>query len=148
MASLIEQTDKDLMQSAMMDVFDTFKRPIEIYKEPERIIISTNYNYSRFGDNSQNQLNPPVSPVSIIVNACILHEKKQRYVYVDADDSQLKLKDAEGQVRIKVDITGYNAMIGAKNITLDGFEYRNVSTPRPHGLFTPSLWTFYLQRVL
>ena len=146
MASLISDTNKADLQSTIMDVWDTFKRPIIIYKEPEKVIISTNPNYSRFGDNSQNQYNPPVTPQPITVYATILHEKRQRLTYIDAANSQIKVKNDEGQVRIKVDSTGYNVMVGAKNIELDGFQYRVNSSPRPHGLFTPSLWTFFLER--
>lgn len=147
MASLIEQNEKDDMTAAMLDVFDTFKREITVYKEPERIIISSNPNYSRFGDNSQNQFNPPVTPIASTIYACILHEKNQRWVYVDPNTSQIKVRSTEGKVRIKVDATGYEIMRGAKNITLDGFNYRTDSSPRPHGLFQPVLWTFFLERV-
>ena len=153
MASLISDSDKDSMQSALLDVFDTFKRPLIVFQEPEKIIASTNPNFSRFGPRNQNVYEPEVEPILTTIYAVILYEKQQEFPFSvplqggTSDESQIKVKYPEGQVRVKVDQSGFNIFKTAKLVELDGQNFQLDSTPRPHGLFTPSIYTFFLKRV-
>jgi hypothetical protein len=146
MSSLIADTEKTEMNAEILNVFDTFKRPITVYSEPEKTIIYTNCNFSRFGDNGQNNCEPINTPLATVIDACILYDKQQRYPYIDASDGQIKIKNAAGRVRIKVAAENYSLMAKAKSFELDGFSFRPYTTARPHGLFTPILYTFFLER--
>jgi hypothetical protein len=146
MPSLIDDAEKNAEQTAMLDVFDTFKRPFVVYVEAEKVIINTNPNFSRFGNNAQNMTNPTVVPQPFTIYGVIKHKEDQQYEYVGADDVQIKVKSAKGRCRIKVRIEDAQPLIRAKQFEIDGFQYKPDSTPRPHGLFTPALYTFYLVR--
>lgn len=149
MASLISDTEKTDDQSQLMDLFDTFKRPFTVYLEAEKAIILTNPDYSRFGDNSQNNFNPPVNPTPTTVYGTILYGKEQKYPFLTAggtDNASTKIRVAEGRTRVKVDSDGYAILKNAKSFVIDEMSFKVVSTPRPHGLFTPMIYTFFLER--
>ena len=63
-----------------------------------------------------------------------------------AGDTQSKIKMTDGDVRIKVALADAPIMMQAKQFVLDGFDYTLDTPPRPHGLFIPALYTFYLKR--
>ena len=152
MASLISQAEKDELSSSLIDVFDTFKRPIAVYEEPEKIIISTNPNYSRFGQRDQNVFNPEVEPISHTIEACILYEAQQPFpvsvpLNNQDDAAQLKLKYPDGRIRVKIKKEDYAIFSKAKLVELDGQNFELDSPPRVHGLFGTGLYTFYLNHV-
>lgn len=60
-------------------------------------------------------------------------------------DNKLKVMIPEGVVRIKLDKDGYDYIIGAKRIDLDGKRFFIDSAVRPHGLFDPKFYTFFLK---
>ena len=152
MGTLVSSDEKAQMQSALMDVFDTFKRPFSIYVLPEKVVISTDPNYSRFGQRDQNVFNPEVEPIKYTLTGVISHEKNQNLNFLGLNqgssdhESQIKVPMPEGRVRIKVDAFGLPILKKAQLLELDGENYEADATPRPHGLFTPNLYTFYFKR--
>ncbi len=146
MASLIDETDKADYQQALIDVFDSFKRPFTVYLEAQKVIINTNPNFSRFNLSNQNSLDVPVTPQPQTIYGCILYDKKQQYPFMVGGDTQSKVKMADGDVRIKVSIDDAKTMMVSKQFQIDGFDFVVDTSPRPHGLFIPALYTFYLQR--
>lgn len=149
MASLISSADKITLQSALTDVFDTFKRSVVLYHEPEKVVISTDPNYSRFGNNSQMTENIENVPVRHVIDARIYYLKDQEnqvaqpYLGGFLDESQLKISEPKGRIRIKVEESGYQLLKDAKLVELDGFIFTPDSPPRVHGLLGVNRWTFY-----
>lgn len=138
------------LESAVNNVFLTFMRPFTVYIEAQKAYISTNPNYSRFGQHDQNVFAPPVTPQPTVVYGTILYGEKQPWAYIEpatrTNYDQNKLRNSFGQVRIKVDATGYILLQQCKLIQLDGFEFKLTSNARPHGLFTPQRYTFLLDK--
>jgi hypothetical protein len=148
MSDLLSSAEKTEYINHLTDVFDTFKRKIVVYLEPQKAIISTNPNFSRFGNNSQNTSNIPLQPKKIEIYATIQHKEDQKYPYIYSgpNDPELKNKTAIGRCRIKVYMADANLFKDAKIFEIDGFSYDLDNTPRPRGLFTPNFYTFYLIR--
>jgi len=147
-ASLISDSEKADMVLALEDVFDTFKRPLVVYLEPEKIIASTDPNFSRFGQRDQNVYQPKVNPIRHTIYAVVSYEKELKNPTSEPmrgeQSAQLKLRYADGNVRIKLDKSGFNLMKGAKIIELDGQNFEVDSTPRVHGLFGTGRYTLFL----
>jgi len=146
------------MQAALDDEFATFMRAMQVFVEAQYVTISTSPTYSMFGDHSQNAPistdNTAVTPQSYIISGCIRYGNTQPWPDFSATRSaaqgggQLKLKDSEGLVRIKVNSDGYDILKDVKLINLDGFQFQLDSTPRPHGLLgNPSRWTFQFRKL-
>ena len=155
----LSAAQKTAYDVAMANQFDTFKRPLSIYVEAQTANVSTSLTYSRFGPHDQNTAisvdNPAVTPVSYIVSGCILYGNRQPWPFISPEGAQsrsaqeLKLREADGVIRIKVEATGYALMKDCQIITVDGFQFQQTSTPRPHGLIgNPTRWTFHLQRIM
>lgn len=151
MSSLIGPSAKAILENAAQQVFDTYKRPFTLYIEAATANISTNPNYSRFGQHDQNVFNPAVNPQAFVVSGTIYYPNQQPWDYVEPQSrtnyQQDKLRESFGQVRIKVDPSGYALMQGVKLVNLDGFNFKLVQNARPHGMFTPQRYTFYLVKV-
>lgn len=154
MPSLISDSQKAEMESAMLDVFDTFKRLITVYTAPEKVIISTDPNFSRFGQFGQNsEMNSTQTtqePIPQQIYATILYSKNQDFEQFNKDKTggtyeQIKVRDSNVRVRIRVESTGFAILKDVKMITLDGREFRVDSPPRGHGLFTTTRWDFFFK---
>lgn len=150
--SLLTDAQKSEYDAALYSLFEAFRRPMTLYLEASRATISTSPTYSRFGDHSQMAAittdNPAVTPLSYTISGCILYGNKQPWDYVGAPGPvQDKLRESFGTLRLKVDPTGYALLKDAKQVVVDGFNFQLVSSPRPHGLVTPTRYTFTLQKV-
>jgi hypothetical protein len=62
-------------------------------------------------------------------------------------DSKLNAMIPQGMVRVKLDKEGFDYISGAKRIDLDGKRFLIDSAVRPHGLFDPKFYTFFLKAV-
>jgi hypothetical protein len=153
--SLLTTAQKSEYDDALYSLFEAFRRPMTVYIEAARTTISTSPTYSRFGQHDQMAAigadNPAVTPQSYVISGCITYGNKQPWDYVEPgtrrDYQQNKLRESFGVVKIQVDATGNALLATAKQVTLDGFNFEQVSTPRPHGLVTPTRWTHILQKV-
>ncbi len=154
MSSLIPDADAVVYEAALVDQFDTFRRPFTIYVVANTAVISTSLTYSRFGQHDQNAAinaqNVAVTPQPTTIQGCILYGNKQPWEYIAlggrVQAQQNKIREADGVVRIKVKQDGYDLMIGCQRVLLDGYAFTMNSTPRPHGLLgSPTRWTFSLQ---
>jgi hypothetical protein len=149
MTSFIDNIDKDGLESVFDDLHDTFARDIKFIKDSQKIILSTNPNYNYLYKNTQGQM-------SSIKNKIIQTTMKARILYVgrqfedsfDAEaGAQIKVDKHVGEVRVKVNKDGYDFLKGAKRCELDGRIFTISSDERPHGLFSPKYYTFYLKPV-
>jgi hypothetical protein len=154
MPSLLSDAEKQSLSLELENLAQTFERDIVVYKDPEKIIISTDINYNRFQANDMNieGQNPTNSPQRFVIKARIWYEKQQAapylnpYVGGNLDEAQLKIKNTEGKVRIKVNPEGYSVLADAKLVEFDGFMFGVESLERPHGLFNVQYYTFWLKR--
>lgn len=155
--SLLTATQQAEYRAAISNVFATFARPFQVYVEAQTVFISTSLStpYSPFAFTSQNTptsaANPPVQPQYQTIVGCILYGKDQPWPYISpdggSDAQQLKLRNSDGKVRIKVETDGYNIMKDAKTVILDNFVFNLTSTVRPHCIVgQPDRWTFHLER--
>lgn len=153
MSSLITTAQASEYQAALSDVFWTFARPFSLYVEAQTATISTSQTYSRFGQHDQNAAinsdNVAVTPIVYTVTGCILYGNGQPWTdFSVGQNGQLKLKDSQGKVRIKVEATGYELMKSCKLVSLDGFSFQMSSNARPHGLLgAPTRWSFELEKI-
>jgi hypothetical protein len=60
---------------------------------------------------------------------------------------QVLLKKEEGLVRIKVDATGAAFLFGTTRVEMDDDIFDMRTSKRPHGLFKPDFYTFFLKKV-
>lgn len=152
MSSLLTTAQQASYKIALNSVFDTFARPFLAYVEAQQVTISTDINWSRFGQHDQNVLSPPVTPQAYLLTGCIRYANNQPYDYMGpypgAAAEQLKLRESDGKVRIKVEASGHAIMQQAKRVVLDGMPFEIESSPRPHGIVgQPDRWTYSLNRI-
>lgn len=152
MPSLLTTSQQAAYRAALNSVFDTFARPLVVYQEAETVTISTDPNWSRFGQHDQNVTQPEVTPVMYTITGCIRYANNQPYdfmaPYAAGGAEQLKLRESDGTVRIKVDASGHALLQSAKRIVLDGMSFDNDSSPRPHGIVgQPDRWTYTISKL-
>ena len=71
---------------------------------------------------------------------------KQNEITYDAQvDSQIKVTQNIGEVRIKVDQEGNEYFQQAKRVEIDGRLFFKITDVKKHGLFRPKFFTYYLQ---
>lgn len=155
-SSLITAAQAAEYRAAISDIFWTFARPFSLYLDAQTAVVSTSLTYSRFGQHDQNTPvdadNPAVTPTVYTVTGCITYGNRQPWLDFSPDGSkavqQLKLKESDGIVRIKVEEQGYNLFKQAKLVELDGFMFQLNSNARPHGVVgEPDRWSFTLEKV-
>jgi hypothetical protein len=152
--SLLSDAEKAEFSAEIVKVAETFERDIVIYKEAQKIIVSTDVNWNPFQQNDLNLIpqNPENQAQVYNMRARIWYERQQPNPYLEPyvggnlDEAQLKLKNPEGKVRIKIGPSGWAIMGGAKLIQFDGFMFDVESSPRAHGLFDNQYYTFWLKR--
>ena len=147
--SLINDENKTDMQNVMKSIHNTFARDIKFIKDAKRIILSTDPHY--------NYLYKTVrGSVSTIKREITEKTFKARVLYVGRQDeglfdseanAQIKVEKNVGEVRIKVDSTGHSYLKDAKRVELDGRLFTVSTDERPHGLFEPQFFTFYLKPI-
>lgn len=156
MPSLLTDAEKAELESAITDVFDTFKRLITVYSAPEITYVSTDPNFSRFGQFGQNnEMSTEISnePVSQQIYATVLYNKNPEFEQFNKDKTggtyeQIKLKDHKVKVRIRVEAAGYQILKDVKKIELDSRMFEVDSPPRGHGLFTTTRWDFFFKEII
>ena len=136
------------LESLLDSVFQTLKRAFTVYIKAQTAMISTSPAYTQFGQHDQNVFNPAVNPQATVLEGLIQYGTQQPWEYIAPENRtnymQDKLRNSMGKIRIKVDITGYQIMAQCKEMNVDGFNFKLSSTARPHGLFQPERYTFFL----
>lgn len=146
--SLIGAAEKSFYENIISQVAQTFERNIVAHLEAEKVIISTNPSFSRFGTDNSSIQNVPVY---YTIPARIQYQTNQKTEFVDVlqggsrDEAQLKINQTFGQVRIKIPESGNAIFSKAKQIEIDGSLYNVVTTARGHGLFSSNYYTYYLE---
>jgi hypothetical protein len=138
MAEFLSSSQRASIAANLLDLHDTFGRDIIVYKEAQKVIISTdpnyNYLYKNAGAQTQSVQNVPVKKV---FKARIRYDTDRSLEYFGETDTQVKVNrvDPNSMVRVKLKIEDYEYIKDAKRIELDGRMFHVESDPRPHGLF-------------
>ena len=83
-----------------------------------------------------------------VFKARILYVGRQEEGLFDSEaNAQIKVEKNVGSVRLKVDAVGYSYLKETKRVELDGRLFTISSDERPHGLFSPQYYTFYLKPI-
>jgi len=152
-SSLLSDTEKSAYAAAFQQNVDTWIRPLIVYQEPQKTIIVSDPNYNPYEAYNQNNTEIQNTPVFTTISGRIMYDKNQEWAYTrpyagrGIEEGQIKLKNQSTRsVRLKVDISGFNLLQNAKKVEIDGQLFDFESLARPHGLFTPTYWTFYFVR--
>ena len=103
MAEFLSSSDRATIASHLLDLHDTFGRDIIVYKEAQKVIISTdpnyNYLYNTAGATNQSVENVPVKKV---FKARIRYDTDRNLEYFGETGTQIKVKrpDPNSTVRI------------------------------------------------
>lgn len=153
--NLITPDERAAYAKPLDDVFDTFARDIIVWQSSSEIINipvddNTNDDYDAFYDKPiGNQSTISYTPISNTIPAMIK--------YVDRSDDEFGLAIASAKdeidvrsvnqiVRIKIRAIDKSLLNDAEKITVDGADFRILSSPRPHGLLTGlDYYTYYLR---
>lgn len=148
MASFLDDQEKKGLQDVFSHLHDTFSRPIYYFKEAKTVVLSTNPGFNPIYQQNVAPQSKTIKKVtqSGSFNARIQYDtdKSESFVSSHEIDSQLKLRLPDGYVRIKVNSDGYQQLKSSKRLEFDGRRFSVESDVRPHGLFQPSYYTFYL----
>lgn len=152
MSDLFTAAEKQQLKQPFRDLHDTFGRDIVIWKTAQQVVISTNPSHNFFFESAPTNTQVQEIPVSGTFKARILYGKEQKRAQFASlqsqrSEDQINAKIEEGMVRIKVDQSGKNFLDGANRVTFDGNIFLIDTSPRPHGIFEPDFYTFYLKRV-
>lgn len=149
---LLSQSEKAALEAEIYNIHDTFSRPIYMWKQRQQVVISESDSHNYIWDSAPQNTTTIDTIVSGQFNARILYGKKQNVDPFKARQSnQAESQSAAelqlGEVRVKLDPTGAAFMNDAKRATFDNETFEIVSSERPHGLFTPKFYTFYLKKI-
>lgn len=151
--SLLTDAEKAYIAADFQSAVSTFFRPLVIYQEAEKTVIVSDPKWNPIDAWNQNDTSVQNTPVLSTVSGRIFWDKQQEWKYLKpyagqgTDQAQIKVKDqVTRSCRVKVDQSGYNLLVTAKKVEVDGVMLDPESQPRPHGLFAPDFWTFYFVR--
>lgn len=144
MADLLTSTERQNISGIVDDVFDTFKRPIVIYKEPIKTINDVNLDFM-FGYDAETQsTNYSYTQHTGAYYATIKYMKS-----TDGDyPSELLNSDLENQVaRIKVNKTTRDFIENGRNekVTFDNKSFEFISNETPK-IFLGNTYYYYFTK--
>ncbi len=147
MPSFIPASEKTGYSQPFFDLHDTFSRPITMYKSSEQIVtIINNDNNVFFPDAPFNDVTQTVIQ-SGVFSARIKYITKEDLKFFSTAQDQITIKLEEGMVRLKLDVSGSSYLTDAKRVIFDETIFEPVTSKRPHGMFVPDFYTFYLKKI-
>jgi hypothetical protein len=144
MASLLSSTEVSAATGVMQDLFDTFSRPILIYKEPKKIInqLSTN-SLPGYGE-AAIKTNISYIPVSGIFEAKVKYNPKQELELLP----ELKSRVSKGVVKIKVEREARDFIMQngrTEKIVIDNKPYNVITDDTMKRFLTSEYFVFFLE---
>jgi hypothetical protein len=154
----LSDAEKSQYQSDLANLQSIWGRPLLIYRQAERVVISENLNYNfAYGDTQ-----PQSSTTSYIINSGIFNA---RIWYLDGmaanksllstsnsdreftarGEPQIRFRNDKNYVRLKLECSGYNFILGAKTVEIDTNNFNIFSAYQRIGLFTPEFWAVWLE---
>lgn len=151
MAEFLTAAARANIAKNLIDLHDTFGRDIIVYKEAQKVVVSTdpnfNYLYGTGGASTKSVENIPVRKV---FKARIRYDTSRSLENFGEADAQMKVSrpDDGSLVRIKLKIEDFEYIKDAKRVELDGRMFHIDSDPRAHGLFDViQFYTLYLRPI-
>jgi len=146
MASLISSSERSQFESAMNNLFDTFKRNVVIYKEAQISIIDINQP-RMFGYNERVDIsNINYIPITGVYPALITYDEKQR---TEVNNETLNdIEKGYALIKVKSDANDFIQNNGKTlNVSIDDLMFKFVSTESVRRFLTSNLYGYYLERV-
>ena len=152
MSDLFTPSEKLELGNNFNDIHDTWGRPITMFRQNEQIVIAESLDNNYIWDTAPNNTTTQTVILSGVFNARVLYGKDQKLepfksISLNRSEDQILTSVEAGDVRLKLDPTGAAFINSAKRATLDGFIFEITTSPRPHGLFTPQFFTYYLKKI-
>ena len=123
-----------------------------MYKRADQVVISNEPTHNFLWDQAPSNSTTEATLVSGVFQARILYGSDQKRDQFDSatNNNSVAQNTANvemGTVRLKLDPTGSAFIQGAERITFDGDIFEVTSSKRPHGLFTPQYFTYFLKKL-
>jgi hypothetical protein len=152
MSSLISELQKQNYETALNDIHDTFSEEIICYKDSEKVVITKDASFNPLYDIDREATSIVNTVVSGTYRARIqaMDDFGKKYFSIANDRSnntQFKVVEPAGTLRMKIDIDAYNFIKDCKRFDVEGRRYELVSLFKPHGLFNTVYYTIYLKPV-
>lgn len=138
MAEFLSPSERASIAANLLDLHDTFGREIVVYKEAQKVVISTDPGFNKlYGNAGKSTPNVQNVPVRKVFKARVRYDTDRSLEYFGETDAQVKVNrpDPNSTVRIKLKVEDYDYIKEAKRVELDGRMFHIESDPRPHGLF-------------
>ena len=140
------------MANVFGTLHDTFARPIYIFKQRDETIITENPNHNFIWEQAPSNTETKSVIVSGMFTARILYgkeQKEQNFISpkVGGAEDQIAARLDMGEVRIKLDATGAAFLGSATRVKFDDEVFQILTSKRPHGLFDPKWYTFFLKKI-
>lgn len=143
MSGFISESQKQDIKDIVDRIHDTFARPIIVYKQGEKVTMSTTAGY-----NSLYKRNPNVPKIEVQKNSRTIYARIQYKIFDQEvfyqESSQEKIIIPQGAVYIKVNYDDYIFVKDAKTVELDALTYAIKSPGKPEGMFGPQYYKFLL----
>lgn len=151
-SSYLSDSEKDDYDAQFFNLHKTFARPITIWKSAQQIVITTNPANNYLFESAPFNDTTNIIQVSGVFQARILYNKNEElknFTTTNRNEAsdQINILRQAGDVRIRVDVTGANYLFDAKRVTFDGEIFNVTTSQRPHGLFNPNFYDFFLTKL-
>lgn len=146
MSSLLNNNQKNQLEDVFTHVHDTFARDITIYTVKKQIFVATNQTYNALYSRIKDATTEKKEVTSTTVQARVQYISKQ---YIESEyglRAQTNLPISAGELRIKLDETGYTSFKFANRIEIDGTVWSIKTDASRIGLFSPKFYTLFLER--
>ena len=143
MPSLIPQADISGFTGALADHFDTFKREIIVYKEPQRVVNSGPFDSVLAGYEDSSSTNVSYVPVSGVYSGLVVYEDEQDTRYVNMLNSNVN----KGVIKIKVEKDARDFIKNGKTerIEVDEKSFNTISDDKIQNYIGLNYYIFYLE---
>ncbi len=140
MASLVSDSDKLAWANEFNNIHDTFSRTVQVWKTPERVVISSDSSYN-FLYNEQESIEVAYIPVSGSFDCRIQWQDPSKM----GGFPEIR-EEVRGNIcRIKAKKEFVDFISDAEKIEIDGRPVQSFGTNRPHGLFNIDFYTLFFK---
>jgi hypothetical protein len=146
MSNLLSDAEKQEFSSALVDLHDTFKRKIVIYKTPTVTNIVTSGDYNYVFDDTQENTTTTITPVSGEYFARVFQTSDIGNLEKGQLLPNTNILAGKTYLRLKLDEEAYRFIIDSQKFFIDGFSYNRISDESPHGLFDLQFYTVWFRR--
>jgi hypothetical protein len=149
MSSFLSDSQKKILSEQFNMLHETFARDIVVYKESQKVIISTDPSYNYIYNNTGGETSVQNVPQKQTFKARVLYDDNRDTEYFGEFGSSTKVKrvSTASRVRIKLKKEDFDYIKEAKRVEFDGRMFLIDSDPRPHGLFDVYFYTLHLKPV-